>query len=98
MRIKKAKGEYSECDTSSDGEFLEKSASNMGKKDSEKTLNLFPKKSGLQDSIIRFRKELEAAKYMISSLVSPQIHKEHCSCNKLSEEIHQQQQNDLKQC
>ena len=44
-----------------------------------------------------FGKELEAAKEIISSLLSEQINKEHCSCSESSEEIQQQQQKDLKQ-
>ena len=101
-RIKKAKEDHLESDTSSDGEFLEKSASNMGikivKNLSDENLNLSQKISGLQDSVIRFGRELEAAKKIISSLVSPQIHMEHYPCNKISEEINQQRQKDWKQC
>ena len=101
-RIKTAKEDHSESDTSSYEEFLEKSASNMGikivKNASDENLDLSRKISELQDSIVRFRRELEAAKKIISSFVSSQIHMEHYSCNKTSEEINQQRQNDWKQC
>ena len=101
-RIKKAKEEHLESDTSSDEEFIEKSASHMriktAKNLSDENLNLSCKISGLRDSLIRFKRELKTAKKIISSLVSPQIHKEHYSCNKISEEIHQKRQNDWKQC
>ena len=64
-----------ESDTSSDKEFLEISASNMGikigKNLSDENLNLSHKISGHQDSVIRFGRGLEAAKKIISSLVSP---------------------------
>ena len=65
---------------------------------SDENLNLSHKISGLQDSVIRFGRELEAANKIISSLVSPQIHMEHYPCNKISEEINQQRQKDWKQC
>ena len=102
MENKEAKKDHLDSDASSDEEFLEKSASNMGikivKNLSDENLNLYRKISGLLDSVIRFGRELEAAKKIISRLVSPQIHIEHYSCNKISEKNNQQRQNDWKQC
>ena len=79
-RINTADGEYPESDTSSDEEFLEKAVSHMRiktvKELSDENLNLSRKIGGLQDSVSRFEKELEAAKKIISSLVSQKIHQD----------------------
>ena len=92
-RIKKAEEGYSEIDSSSDDEFLSSVQIKAVKNLSEENLVLSRQIDCLQDIVSRFGKEIEAAKEIISSLLSQQIHKEHYP----SEEIEQQQQKDFKQ-
>ena len=96
-RIKKAEEDYSGRDSSSDNEYLSSMQIKTVKSLSEENSVLSRQIDSLQDIVSRFGKNLEAAKKIISSLLSQQIHNEQYSRSESSEEIEQEQQKDLKQ-
>ena len=81
-----------------DNQFLTILKINIIKSLSEENHNFSLQIDGFQATLNRFGANLEAAKKIISRLVSQQIHKGHYSYNELSDEIHQQHHKDLYQC